>query len=179
LQSQCASPPLDTSITKEWAEKSTPTGGWYFPMVSKSNTKTTPQNEIVHKIIPQRNTTEEEFCPRMTWQDGVAEFSFYGKTWLIFKCITNGTYAFQQCVVYDPDNEDDTENINIFLTESDNQSYIFILRCWEDGDHDWTLASTNGNAVSETIKKRVLDHADTLGFDREAFHEISYEKCSG
>ncbi|CAL8149397.1 unnamed protein product [Orchesella dallaii] len=65
---------------------------------------------------------------------------------------------------------------NLYTTLTDNKTFIFTAVCMKNGGMAWGVGSTTPT-LTEKTKKIVRDHALSLGFNREDFTEINYDKC--
>ncbi|CAL8111379.1 unnamed protein product [Orchesella dallaii] len=62
-----------------------------------------------------------------------------------------------------------------YTTLTDNKSFFFTPFCM-DGQMSWGIGSTTPTLPEDTIKM-VYDHAESLGFKREYFTELRYDRC--
>ncbi|CAL8116503.1 unnamed protein product [Orchesella dallaii] len=64
----------------------------------------------------------------------------------------------------------------LYTTLTDNKSFFFATICLKNGEMAWGVASTTPTLTEET-KKKVFDHAVSLGFNKEDFTELKYDTC--
>ncbi|CAL8111381.1 unnamed protein product [Orchesella dallaii] len=64
----------------------------------------------------------------------------------------------------------------VYTTLTDNSTFLFTPFCTDDGEMAWGLGSTLPILSEDTIKL-VYEHAESLGFKREYFTELRYDKC--
>ncbi|CAL8111378.1 unnamed protein product [Orchesella dallaii] len=63
-----------------------------------------------------------------------------------------------------------------YTTLTDNKSFFFTVACLKTGEMTWGVGSTTPTLTEET-KKKILDHAVTLGFSTEDVTELKYKTC--
>ncbi|CAL8149406.1 unnamed protein product [Orchesella dallaii] len=64
----------------------------------------------------------------------------------------------------------------LYTTLTDNKTFFFAATCMKNGGMAWGVGSTTPTLTEET-KKIVLDHAVSLGFNKEDFTELKYDTC--
>ncbi|CAL8111380.1 unnamed protein product [Orchesella dallaii] len=64
-----------------------------------------------------------------------------------------------------------------YTTFTDNKTYFFSAVCLSDGEMVWGVGSPTPTLPEET-KKMILEHAVSLGFKKEFFSELRYDKCN-
>ncbi|CAL8116509.1 unnamed protein product [Orchesella dallaii] len=64
----------------------------------------------------------------------------------------------------------------LYTTLTDNKSFYFTAICMQNGEMVWAVGSTTPTLTEET-KKKVFDHAVSLGFHKEDFTELKYDTC--
>ncbi|CAL8103870.1 unnamed protein product [Orchesella dallaii] len=64
----------------------------------------------------------------------------------------------------------------LYTTLTDNKTFFFTAVCMVNGEMSWGVESTSPTLPEET-KKKIFDHAVSLGFNREDFTELKYDTC--
>jgi len=64
----------------------------------------------------------------------------------------------------------------VYTTMSDNKTFLFTPFCTDDGEMVLGLGSLLPTLPEETMRK-VKEHAISLGFKKEYFTEIRYDRC--
>ncbi|CAL8116515.1 unnamed protein product [Orchesella dallaii] len=64
----------------------------------------------------------------------------------------------------------------LYTTLTDNKSFFFATVCMNNREMSWGVASTTPTLTEET-KKKIFDHAVSLGFNKEDFTELKYGTC--
>ncbi|ODM95775.1 hypothetical protein Ocin01_10906 [Orchesella cincta] len=64
-----------------------------------------------------------------------------------------------------------------YTTMTDNKTFLFTPFCTDDGEMTWGLG-TISPTISQDLIKAAHEHAESLGFKREYFTEIRYDRCN-
>ncbi|CAL8149394.1 unnamed protein product, partial [Orchesella dallaii] len=72
--------------------------------------------------------------------------------------------------------DQDVSTGTLYVTLTDNKTFLFTAVCMKNGGMTWGVGSPTPTLTEET-KKVVLDHAMSLGFNREDFIELKYDTC--
>ncbi|ODM88005.1 hypothetical protein Ocin01_18678 [Orchesella cincta] len=122
----------------------------------------------------------------------ISESELYYDACIVWKC-NNETYFSEgfggRTREYTADPEDDKMEVytmrplkgkgyggKAFTTYSDNETFFFTAVCGDDGQMAWNVASLTPTLPRESVKI-IHEHALSLGFKKEFFTELRYDRC--
>ncbi|CAL8086067.1 unnamed protein product [Orchesella dallaii] len=131
----------------------------------------------------------------------ISESSLYYDSCLVWKCNANGTQGHKDHGTYYSEGFDgrtreyEVEMVNGseevskirpvegkgltgtgYVTYSDNKTFFFSAFCTDDGQMTWNVASLIP-VLPEASVKIIHEHALSLGFKKEFFTELRYDRC--
>ncbi|ODM91528.1 hypothetical protein Ocin01_15156 [Orchesella cincta] len=78
--------------------------------------------------------------------------------------------------VFWPSDGTDVYSGSAYTTMTDNKTFFFSALCLKNGGMAWGVGSATPT-LSEETKKKILEHAESLGFKKEHFTELRYDNC--
>jgi len=147
---------------------------WYFTHASRlemyrsaSDANRTPIDKINEDDLYYHS------CLMIKWGDGGHPVltGFHGKvSETTAKKVSPGVLKF---------NPGSYENGGIaVMTLTDNKTFQFFYKCYEDGEATWVVLSTTDDLDKKT-ENLIHEHARSLGFDEDNFTELEFEQCEG
>ncbi|ODM91524.1 hypothetical protein Ocin01_15155 [Orchesella cincta] len=114
----------------------------------------------------------------LTWQmfsNGTLMSKGYNGLTRAYKTKTEGDNL--DIYTFEAEEGDAAYSGTVYTTLTDNKSYFFSAVCLNDGEMAWGVGSLTPTLPEET-KKTILEHAESLGFKKEFFTELRYDKCN-